>query len=214
MDRRTGKAAICTGVIRFLRLSTAAGTAGIAVIRISGPNAVRSFPSVHNRARIKFERRAEIRRLIDKRTAIQIDDTVLLWFPAPGSYTGENIMELQVHGGRAIVTGCFSALSKLPEFRPAEPGEFTRRAVENGRMDLTRAEAVADLIYADTEAQRKLALRQYDGCLANLYGTWRDRLIRAAAWLEANIDFPDEEVPDNAWESRAEPLRELLDEIE
>ncbi len=183
------------------------------MIRISGPNAVEVFRLTKTGREPKFDRRAEIRRLIDKSNGDQIDDTLLIWFPAPGSYTGENVVELQVHGGRAIVSRVLSALSKLPEFRPAEPGEFTRRAVENGRMDLTRAEAVADLIYADTEGQRKLALRQYDGSLANLYGTWRDRLIRAAAWLEANIDFPDEEVPDNAWETGRNHMRELLHEI-
>lgn len=138
----------------------------------------------------------------------------MLWFVGPRSFTGENMLELHVHGGRAVILAVLSALARLPRFRPAEPGEFTRRAVENGRLDLTRAEAIADLIAADTESQRLLALRQYDGALAEQYSLWQERLIRSAAWIEANIDFPDEELPDGVWEASRRELRELLAEIE
>jgi tRNA modification GTPase len=160
-----------------------------------------------------MERRAEVRRLFSASNDDHIDDAITLWFPGPASYTGENVIEFQTHGGRAVIGALLSALSILPEFRPAEPGEFTRRAVENGRMDLTRAEAIADLIYADTEGQRRQALRQYEGSLSSLYGSWRERLIRAAAWIEANIDFPDEVLPNGVWERSRTELRALIQEI-
>ena len=136
-----------------------------------------------------------------------------MWFVGPRSYTGEDMLELQVHGGRAVTLAVLGALARLPGFRPAEPGEFTRRAVENGRLDLTRAEAVADLIAADTQSQRLLALRQYGGALTERYSRWRERLIRSAAWIEANIDFPDEELPDGVWDSSRRELRALLAEM-
>ncbi len=138
----------------------------------------------------------------------------MLWFTGPRSYTGENVVELHIHGGRAVTSALLRGLGRLPGFRPAEPGEFTRRAVENGRLDLTRAEAIGDLIAADTEAQRLLALRQYDGALADQYSRWRERLIRSAAWIEANIDFPDEELPDGVWAASRQELRALFAEMQ
>ena len=194
-------------------LSTAAGAAGIAVIRVSGPKAAEALRLVRNGSRIK-ERTAEFRRLFDYSADGQIDDAIVLWFPAPGSYTAEDIVEFQTHGGRAVTAALLAALAQLPGFRLAEPGEFTRRAVENGRMDLTRAEAVADLIAAETEAQRKLALQQYDGGLASLYSEWRQRLTRAAAWIEAGIDFADEDVPEGIVEQSRAELRQLQNEIQ
>jgi tRNA modification GTPase len=137
-----------------------------------------------------------MRTLIDGEGAA-IDDALVLWFANPASFTGEDVAEFHVHGGRAIIEALLAALSALPGLRPAEPGEFTRRAVENGRLDLTRAEAIADLVDAETEAQRRQALRQYDGALATLYDGWRDRLIKASAWAEAAIDFSEEEIPYN-----------------
>lgn len=107
-----------------------------------------------------------------------------------------------------------TALARLPDFRPAEPGEFTRRAVENGRMDLTRAEAIGDLVAAETEAQRRLALNQYDGALAELYQEWRQGLIRAAAWIEAEIDFPDEELPEGIGRRNRAELKRVLSELD
>lgn len=147
-------------------------------------------------------------------TSGRIDEALLLWFVGPRSYTGENMLELHVHGGRAVTLAVLTALARLPQFRPAEPGEFTRRAVESGRLDLTRAEAIADLIAADTESQHRLALHQYDGALAEQYTAWRERLIRSAAWIEANIDFPDEELPDGVWDGSRRELRALAAEME
>ncbi len=143
-----------------------------------------------------------------------LDDALVLWFAAPASFTGEDVGEFHIHGGRAIIDGVLLALSALPGLRPAEPGEFTRRAVEHGKLDLTRAEALADLIDAETEGQRRQAMGQYDGALAALYDGWRDRLVRAAAWAEASIDFADEEVPDDAIAVSHRVASQILKEIQ
>ncbi len=173
-------------------LSSAPGKAGVAVIRVSGSRAGAALDALTAKRR-PWARQASLRRLIDWQGAA-IDEALVLWFPAPGSFTGEDSVEFHVHGGRAIVESLFAALEKFG-LRPAEAGEFTRRAVENGKFDLTRAEAIADLVDAETAAQRQQALRQYDGALAELYESWRSELIRAAAWAEAAIDFSDEELP-------------------
>jgi tRNA modification GTPase len=124
-----------------------------------------------------------------------VDQALVLWMPTPQSFTGEDVVEFHVHGGRAIVGAVFAAIAKQTHTRPAEPGEFTRRAVENGKLDLTQAEAVIDLVDAETETQRRQALRQYGGALGHLYEGWRERLVKALAWTEAEIDFSDEDLP-------------------
>ena len=122
----------------------------------------------------------------------------MLWFPAPRSFTGEDVLELHLHGGRAVISGIMAVLSDLPGLRPAEPGEFTRRAFLNGRLDLTAVEGLADLIDAETRAQARQALQQLDGALGRLYQSWRQVLLGALARLEAEIDFaPEEDVPDD-----------------
>jgi tRNA modification GTPase len=133
-------------------------------------------------------------RLRDPDTGDDLDDGLALWFPAPRSLTGEDVAEFHVHGGRAVISSVMTALRGLG-LRLAEPGEFTRRAFVNGKLDLTQAEAIADLAAAETEAQRRQALRQLDGALGDLYRGWSDRLLRALAHLEAAIDFPDEDLP-------------------
>ncbi len=139
---------------------------------------------------------AELRRFHDA-IGDEIDQGLVLWFPAPGSFTGEDVAEFHVHGGRAVVEALLRALGDVGGLRLAGPGEFTRQAVENGKFDLTAAEGLADLVNAETNAQRRQALRQYDGALADLYENWRKRLIEQAAWIEAAIDFSDEELPDD-----------------
>jgi len=133
-------------------------------------------------------------RLRDPESGEELDDGLALWFPAPRSLTGEDVAEFHLHGGRAGVSGVMTALRGLG-LRLAEPGEFTRRAFVNGKLDLTQAEAIADLAAAETEAQRRQALRQLDGALGDLYRGWGDRLLRTLAHLEAAIDFPDEDLP-------------------
>ena len=137
---------------------------------------------------------AQRRRLVDPHSAEVLDEGLILWFPAPRSATGEDVAELHLHGSRAVLAAVMQALTRLG-LRLAEPGEFTRRAFLNGKLDLLQAEAIADLAAAETEAQRRQALRQLGGELGDVYRGWRDRLTRILAHLEAAIDFPDEDLP-------------------
>jgi tRNA modification GTPase len=175
-------------------LSSAPGRAGIAVVRLSGKLAHEAARRLTGRENL-VPRRAIVCSL-KSRDGELIDQGLVLFFPTPTSYTGEDVVELHVHGGRAVLERLFSGLSELG-LRAAEPGEFTRRAVHNGKLDITRAEAVADLIDAETEAQRQQALGQYDGGLFRLYESWAVRLTASVAWAEAAIDFSDEELPDD-----------------
>ncbi|HEX4027767.1 MAG TPA: tRNA uridine-5-carboxymethylaminomethyl(34) synthesis GTPase MnmE [Rhizomicrobium sp.] len=170
-------------------LASAAGRAGVAVVRLSGPGAGAIAQALAGP--LPQPRQAVLRRLAHG--GCEIDHALLLWFPAPASFTGEETAEFHIHGGRAVREALFSALSALGA-RPAEPGEFSRRAVENGKLDLTRAEAIADLVDAETPAQLRQALRQHDGALAELYEGWRARLIAALGRAEAAIDFSDDGV--------------------
>ncbi|MDE2582039.1 MAG: tRNA uridine-5-carboxymethylaminomethyl(34) synthesis GTPase MnmE, partial [Rhodospirillales bacterium] len=172
--------------------ASGAGRAAIAVLRISGPAAGVLLLALCG-GRRPAPRRAALRRLRGPDGAM-LDHALVLWLPGPGSYTGEDAAELHLHGGRAVTEGVAAALVAAGA-RPAEPGEFTRRAFLNGRMDLVEAEAVADLIAAETEAQRLQALRQLEGALGDLYRGWADRLLRLMAQQEALIDFPDEDLP-------------------
>ena len=174
-------------------LASAPGPAGVAVVRVSGPAAGTALRRLAG-DRLPPPRRAVLRRLRDAECAL--DQALVLWFPAPASFTGEDVAELHLHGGRAVGAAVLAALRVCPGLRPAAPGEFTRRAFENGKLDLTAAEGLADLVLAQTEAQRRQALRQLDGELGRLYDGWRDRLVGALARLEAAIDFPDEDLPD------------------
>jgi tRNA modification GTPase len=144
-----------------------------------------------------------------------IDDAVVLWFPGPASATGEDVAEFHVHGGRAVLAALFSALSSFENMRAAEPGEFTRRAFENGKLDLTEAEALDDLIHADTDRQRRQALRQMKGLLGDRARDWRGQIIEASALIEAGIDFSDEgDVPAELLEPALAKIRVLLAEIQ
>ena len=152
-------------------------------------------------------------RLRDPESGEDIDDGVALWFPGPASVTGEDITEFQVHGSRAVLSALIEALSRMG-LRLAKPGEFTRRAFLNGKLDLTQAEAIADLIAAETESQRRQALRQLDGSLGELYRGWSTRLLRLLAHLEASIDFPDEDLPPEVEREVAHEADALAAEIE
>lgn len=164
------------------------------MLRISGQDTGKAVSMLTN-GRVPAPRRAALRRLADPVTGETLDEALVLMFPAPASYTGEDAAELHVHGGRAVVAGVEAALAGLG-LRPAEPGEFTRRAFLAGRLDLTRAEAIADLVAAETAAQRRQALRQKDGALGDLYDGWRAGLIGLMAETEAAIDFPDDDLPE------------------
>lgn len=173
-------------------LASGAGRAAIAVMRISGPGTEMLLRRLAGR--LPRPRTASLRRLRDPRDGEPLDEALVLWFPGPRSYTGEDAAELHLHGGRAVVAGVAEALAAAGA-RPAEPGEFTRRAFLHGRLDLTAAEGIADLIAAETAAQRRQALRQAGGALATLYGAWTTRLARLLARQEAFLEFEEEDLP-------------------
>ena len=191
-------------------LASAPGRAGIAVVRVSGPGAGAALAALG--CSTPEPRRATRARFRDSAGAL-IDDGLLLWFPAPQSFTGEDVAELHIHGGRAVIAHLSETLASLKGVRPAEPGEFTRRAFEHGKFDLTQAEALADLIDAETRAQQRQALRQMGGALKELYDDWRHRLVQALAHLEAVIDFPDEDLPPHVaarlWDEVADLRRDI-----
>ena len=193
-------------------LSSGRPPAAIAVVRISGQRAHAALEQLIGR--VPQPRRASLARVRDPETEAIIDEGLALWFPAPNSETGEDMAELQVHGGRAVIAAVLAALAKLPGLRHAEAGEFTRRAFENGRMDLTAVEGLADLVAAETEAQRRQAYQHLKGLLGDRAETWRQRLIEALALVEAGIDFSDEEdVPKDMMSRSLELIGPLAEEI-
>ena len=193
-------------------LSSGRPPAAIAVVRISGPHARTALEALIGR--MPEPRKAALARVRDPANGEAIDQALALWFPGPNSETGEDMAELQLHGGRAVVAAVFGALGRIEGLRPAEAGEFTRRAFENGRLDLTAVEGLADLIGAETEAQRRQAYRQLKGLLGDRAESWRARLIQALALVEARIDFSDEaDVPEDLIGPALKIARGLRDEI-
>ncbi|HEX3862406.1 MAG TPA: tRNA uridine-5-carboxymethylaminomethyl(34) synthesis GTPase MnmE, partial [Stellaceae bacterium] len=192
-------------------LSSGRPPAAIAVIRISGPRAGEALKSLSGK--IPEPRKAALARIRNADNEI-IDEALALWFPGPNSETGEDTAELQLHGGRAVIASVLGALGKIDGLRPAEAGEFTRRAFENGKLDLTAVEGLADLVMAETEGQRRQAFRQMKGLLGNRAEDWRARLIKALALVEARIDFSDEaDVPQDLLKPALAVVRALAGEI-
>lgn len=175
-------------------LASAPGKAGVALIRVSGPAAHDAVEALSGS--IPPDHRAALRTLRG-RDGEAIDKALVLVFPEGRSFTGEAVAEFHVHGGRATIAAVLGELAAIQGLRIAEPGEFTRRALENGRLDLTEVEGLADLIDAETEAQRKQAMRVFDGALGKKVGLWREALVRAMALLAVTIDFSEEDVPDD-----------------
>ena len=173
-------------------LATAQGRAGISVVRISGPRAFEV--AVEICGPLALSRQAQLRLLKDKSGDV-IDQALVIVFEGPGSFTGEDVVELHLHGSIAVVRAVLSLLAEFDDVRLAEPGEFTRRAFENNKLDITQVEGLGDLIESETEAQRKQSLRVLSGHLGQRVETWRAHLLRATALLEVTIDFADEEVP-------------------
>jgi tRNA modification GTPase len=193
-------------------LSSGRLPAAIAVVRVSGPQAGEALAALARK--MPAPREAMLARLRNPADGEAIDDALVLWFPGPRSETGEDTVEFHLHGGRAVVAAVVAVLGRTPGLRPAEPGEFTRRAFENGKLDLTGVEGLADLIGAETEAQRRQAFRQLRGLLGERAEEWRTRLIAALALVEAIIDFPDEgDVPHDLVAPALEIAQELYDEI-
>ncbi|WP_306916768.1 tRNA uridine-5-carboxymethylaminomethyl(34) synthesis GTPase MnmE [Rhizobium mesoamericanum] len=197
-------------------LSSGAVPAGLAVMRISGEDVPAVLAALIGS--LPPPRQAALRS-IRNRNGQMIDTGLVLLFPKPHSFTGENVAELHLHGGRAVVDAVHRELAEFPNLRPAAPGEFARRAFENGKLDLIEAEGLADLIAAETEMQRRLAVEQSSGGLSSIYYGWSDRLTRARALIEAELDFPDEDdvpgsVSDQVWADVSRLTEELASHLE
>ncbi len=184
----------CQSTDTIFALSSARGRAGVAVVRLSGPQALRALRRLTDKDD-PSPRAARLARLRDPLDGRTLDHALVLSFPGPASFTGEDVVELHLHGGPAVLQAVLAALGREAGLRPAEAGEFTRRAFDNDKLDLSEVEGLADLIAAETEAQRRQALRQMEGALSDLVEGWRERLLQAGALAEATIDFSDEELP-------------------
>lgn len=195
-------------------LSTVYGKSGVAVIRISG-NEVKNIITQTTNLDVKKikPRYAYFVELKDNVTRETLDKCLILYFNAPYSFTGEDVLEIQCHGSKAVLNSVFKVLSAFKNVRLAEAGEFSKRAFYNNKMDLTEAEGLADLIDAETSEQQKYAIRQMGGNLKNLYYSWREDLVKILSYLEAYIDFPDEEIPDNLSENILNTVFKVRDEI-
>uniref|UniRef100_A0A2K5PQJ7 5-taurinomethyluridine-[tRNA] synthase subunit GTPB3, mitochondrial n=1 Tax=Cebus imitator TaxID=2715852 RepID=A0A2K5PQJ7_CEBIM len=190
--RSSGALAPGSGATIFA-LSSGQGRCGVAVIRTSGPASSQALRILTAPRDLPPARHASLRLLSDPRSGEPLDRALVLWFPGPKSFTGEDCVEFHVHGGPAVVSGVLQALGSVPGLRPAEAGEFTRRAFAHGKLNLTEVEGLADLIHAETEAQRRQALRQLDGELGHLCRGWAETLTKALAHVEAYIDFGEDD---------------------
>ncbi|XP_045051575.2 tRNA modification GTPase GTPBP3, mitochondrial isoform X4 [Desmodus rotundus] len=209
---RQGSGALAPGSgATIFALSSGQGRCGIAVIRTSGPASEHALRSLTAPRDLPPARRACLRLLTDPRSGEPLDRALVLWFPGPQSFTGEDCAEFHVHGGSAVVSGVLQALGRVPGLRPAEAGEFTRRAFAHGKLSLTEVEGLADLIHAETEAQRRQALRQLDGELGHLCHGWAETLTKALAHVEAYIDFGED---DNLEEGILERADSQVQELE
>ncbi|CAL7961170.1 tRNA modification GTPase MnmE [Alphaproteobacteria bacterium] len=194
-------------------LSTLMGKSGVAVIRITGPD---SLEALHNLGYKKnpIPRQATYTVLISPTTQEVLDEGIIIYFQGPCSFTGEDSLELHLHGSIAVIRDVMEELGKLSFLRLAEPGEFTKRAFENGKMDLTKVEALSDLIDSETSIQRRIALQQLSGELKSLYDTWRQELIHTMAQLEAYIDFPEDDIPKAVLQSAESRVQKLTQQIQ
>ena len=191
-------------------LATPRGKSGVAIIRLSGPEAFSSASGLCGP--LPASHQAKLRKIRDRQGNL-LDAALVLSFAGPHSFTGEDVVELHLHGSTAIINSVLGQLAQMPGLRLAEPGEFTRRALQNNRLDLAQVEGLADLIESETEAQRKQALRVFSGALGEKVTRWRNMAIRAAALLEASIDFADEEVPENVYGEVEELIGQLQAEL-
>jgi tRNA modification GTPase len=195
-------------------LASGRGVAGVAVIRLSGPESFAALAALTNNHAQAKPRQMVRRDLFDPESGDLLDRAMAVRFAAPASFTGEDVVELFLHGGRAVIEAVIAACGSIAGLRMAEPGEFTKRAFLNGKLDLLKAEALNDLVQAETTAQRRQALGQYDGRLGEIYDDWRDRLIKLAAYVEAEIDFTEEDLPAELGQSVVLPIVALKTELE
>ena len=193
-------------------LSTGPGVSGVAIIRISGPGASKAIKLLTKKD-LPPPRIASLRKINDINTFEFIDEGIIIWFPGPQSYTGEDMAEIHIHGGKAIVLTLQNELSKIENFRLAEPGEFTKIAFQNGKINLLKAEGIADLISAETEIQRLQAVKIMKGKSAEKFNILRDKLLKTLSFVEAKIDFPEEDLPDENIQQIKRDSTEVLNEI-
>ena len=177
-------------------LSSGPGVSGVAVIRVSGKNTAEVIKKI-TKSDLPQPRVATLKKFSKNGEKSLIDEGVIIWLPGPNSYTGEDLAEFHVHGSRAVVEAMHQAISKVKNCRLAEPGEFTKRAFQNGKINLIKAESIADLIYSETEMQRKQAIKIMSGKSSNKFNSWRKKLLKILSHVEAKIDFPDEDLPKN-----------------
>ena len=195
-------------------LSSGHGTCGVSVIRVTGSLAGRALMALTNTSKLPPPRQAQLKKLVHPSSKEVLDQALTLWFPAPKSFTGEDSAELQVHGGYAVVKAVLSALSSLPGLHPAQEGDFTKRAFHNGKLDLLQVEGLADLIHAETEKQRKVAVRQLHGSLTKPFEAWRNQLIQMMAQVEAYIDFAEsEDIEDSVPDQVRDGVLEMLNDM-
>ncbi len=193
-------------------LSSGPGISGVAVIRISGKDTAEVIKKITG-VGLPVPRVATLRKFNKNGGKELIDEGVIIWFPAPNSYTGEDLAEFHIHGSRAVISAMHLAISKIKNCRLAEPGEFTKKAFQNGKINLLKAESIADLISAETEIQRKQALEIMSGKSSYKFNSWRDQLLKILSHVEAKIDFPDENLPKNIMNEIQKKINRVLKEI-
>tara|TARA_B100000900_G_scaffold258477_1_gene220297 strand:- start:270 stop:1601 length:1332 start_codon:yes stop_codon:yes gene_type:complete len=193
-------------------LSTGPGTSGVAIIRISGSEASKVIKSLTGK-NIPLARMATLRKINNINTSELIDEAIIIWFPGPESYTGEDMAEIHVHGGQAVILAVQNEISKVKNCRLAEPGEFTKLAFQNGKINLLKAESIADLIASDTEIQRLQAIKIMNGKSSNKFNQLREKLLKILSYVEAKIDFPEEDLPEENLEKIKKDSSEVLKEI-
>ena len=174
-------------------LSSGPGIAGVAVVRVSGKETAKVVKKITNND-LPSPRVATLRKMNNINTNELIDDGLIIWFPGPQSYTGEDLAEFHVHGSRAVVAALQASISNIEDCRLAEPGEFTKRAFQNGRINLLKAESIGDLISSETEIQRRQAVKIMTGKSSDIFNSWREKLLKILSHVEAKIDFPEEDL--------------------
>ena len=193
-------------------LSSGPGIAGVAIIRVSGKNTSKVIKLITGES-LPTPRVATLRKFNKINVNELIDEGIVIWFPGPESYTGEDLAEFHIHGSRAVVRALHSSISKIENCRLAEPGEFTKRAFENGKINLLKAESIADLICSETEIQRKQAIKIMNGKSSNQFNSWREKLLKILSHVEAKIEFHDEDLPENILLEVKKNTEEILIEI-
>ena len=193
-------------------LSSGSGISGIAVIRVSGESTAEVVKKITG-AKLPAPRVATLTKFNKNGTKELIDEGVIIWFPAPNSYTGEDLAEFHVHGSRAVINAMHSSIAKIKNCRLAEPGEFTKKAFQNGKINLLKAESIADLISSETEIQRKQAIKIMSGKSSDKFNSWRKKLLKILSHIEAKIDFPDEDLPNNIVKEIQKTSNDVMNEI-